>query len=203
MPFCGACREEQEVLEAAARQEHKAALAAAAAAARDAKQDLQQMQMAAQRMAWRTRRWQIAHLRRHALEVRPHPAHAFTASCANVYVVRYHLVRHDNGCSSCSVGLEAQFCLNVLWYGLINGNMCQPLLSRQPGRYQLCLTRILKAVQQALFYDWRVCRRAPGCMRPVVVLHLQTSSTSGLLACVLMSCLLVRHAISHKLMCTD
>ncbi|KAL0023111.1 hypothetical protein WJX77_002676 [Trebouxia sp. C0004] len=61
-------REEQEVLEAAARQEHKAALAAAAAAARDAKQDLQQMQMAAQRMAWRTHRWQIAHLRRHALE---------------------------------------------------------------------------------------------------------------------------------------
>ncbi|KAL0048524.1 hypothetical protein WJX82_005046 [Trebouxia sp. C0006] len=61
-------REEQEVLEAAARQEHKAALAAAAAAARDAKQDLQQMQMAAQRMAWRTHRWQIAHLRRHALQ---------------------------------------------------------------------------------------------------------------------------------------
>jgi len=115
--------------------------------------------MAAQRMAWRTRRWQIAHLRRHALEVRPPPAHAFTASCANVYAVRYHLVRHDNGCSSCSVGFEAQFCLNVLWYGLINGNMCQPLLWHQPGRYQVCLTPILKAVQQALFYDWRVCRR--------------------------------------------
>lgn len=79
----GACREEQEVLEAAARQEHKAALAAAAATARDAKQDLQQMQMAAQRMAWRTRRWQVAHLRRHALQVSPHPCfHCFLCRCS-------------------------------------------------------------------------------------------------------------------------
>lgn len=63
------CRQEQEVLEAAAQHEHKAALAAVAAAAKSAKQDLQQMRDAAQHMAWRTQRWRVAQLRRAALEV--------------------------------------------------------------------------------------------------------------------------------------
>ncbi len=30
---------------------------------------------------------------------------------------------------------------------LIDLNLCQPLLSRQPGRYQVCLTPIQKATQ--------------------------------------------------------
>ena len=72
---------------------------------------------------------------RQALEARPHPC--FHCSCAGVYVIWYHLVRHDNGCSSCSFGVEAQLCLNVLWYGLTDGNVCQSLFMHQPDRYQV------------------------------------------------------------------
>ena len=64
-----ACREEEEVLEAAARAEHRAATAAVAAAAKAARQDVQQMQKAADRMAWHTQRWRLAAQRRKALEV--------------------------------------------------------------------------------------------------------------------------------------
>lgn len=79
------CRQEQEVFETEARQEHKAALAAAAVAARDAKQDLQQMQAAAQRMAWRTRRWQISHLRRDAMEVTDIASQPVSGLCMQGY----------------------------------------------------------------------------------------------------------------------
>ena len=73
------------MLEAEARQEHKAALAAAAAAARDAKQDLQQMQKAAQHMAWRTQRWQISHLRRDAMEVTDIASQPVSGLCMQGY----------------------------------------------------------------------------------------------------------------------
>ena len=63
-------RQEQQVLEAAAHAEHKAALTAAAAAAKTARQDLRQMQSAADRMAWRTHRWRLASQRRTVLEVK-------------------------------------------------------------------------------------------------------------------------------------
>ena len=63
------CRQEQEVLEFAARQEHKAALAAVAAASKAAKQDLHHMHQARQHLAWRTQRWRISQLRRTAIEV--------------------------------------------------------------------------------------------------------------------------------------
>ena len=60
------------MLEAAARQEHKAALAAATAAVKSGKQEQHRMQKAAEQMAWRTQRWQIAHLRRITIEVNHH-----------------------------------------------------------------------------------------------------------------------------------
>ena len=64
------CRQEQEVLEFAARQEHAAALAAVAAASKAAKQDLQHMHEARRRLAWRMQRWRMAQLRRTAIQVR-------------------------------------------------------------------------------------------------------------------------------------
>lgn len=57
------------MLEWAARQEHKAALAAVAAASKAAKQDVAQLHEARQRLAWRTHRWRLAQLRRAAIEV--------------------------------------------------------------------------------------------------------------------------------------
>lgn len=62
-------RQEQQVLEYAARQEHSAASAAVAAAATAAKQELSHMHQAQQHLAWRTERWKIAQLRRTAIEV--------------------------------------------------------------------------------------------------------------------------------------
>ena len=62
------CRQEQEVLQAAAEQEHSEALSAAKAALASSKQEMQQMQQQAQRMAWRSQRWQLAATRRSTLQ---------------------------------------------------------------------------------------------------------------------------------------
>ena len=95
---CGFCRQEQEVLEAAAQQEHKAAVAAVAAATKSAKQDLQQMQDAAQRMAWRTQRWRVAQLRRAALEVSCDSLASEHLTCCQA---EYNLTMFDHvGCAA-------------------------------------------------------------------------------------------------------
>ncbi len=39
---------------------------------------------------------------------------------------------------------------------LIDLSLCQPLLWHEPGRYQVCLTPIQKAIQQPYFYHPRV-----------------------------------------------
>lgn len=66
------CRQEQEVLQAAAEQEHNDALLAAKAAVASGRKELQQMQQQAQHMAWRGERWQLASRRRTTLQVMPY-----------------------------------------------------------------------------------------------------------------------------------